>query len=142
MSRSQLDDALIQIKTGAAARGQQHSAGADGHARTADAPTPDPGAIAPGQGHRRRQSHGQGAGSEALADLKKHAGSDEAFATRLKTIGITESELTTKMGEELTAEAVLKRELKVGVTDDEVKKFYDENPGKFEQPEMVRAATS
>ena len=35
---------------------------------------------------------------------------------------------------------VLQRELKINIATDDVRKFYDENPAKFEQPEMVRAA--
>jgi peptidyl-prolyl cis-trans isomerase C len=34
----------------------------------------------------------------------------------------------------------LERELKVNITDADAKKFYDENPSKFEQPEQVRAS--
>src|SRR5262249_36535838 len=49
-------------------------------------------------------------------------------------------ELQSKMIEESTAQIVLERELKISVSDDEVKKFYDDNPSKFEQPEMVRAS--
>ena len=37
-------------------------------------------------------------------------------------------------------EAVLEREVKATVTDEEVKKYYDENPARFEQPEMVRVS--
>ncbi len=140
ISRSQLDDALIQIKTGAAARGQQIP--------------PEQLAMVERQILQRLiqvqllqakatdadKAAGKEQTQKRIADLKKQAGSDEAFVTRLKTIGITEAELNTKMGEELTAEAVLKRELKASATDEEAKKFYDENPGKFEKPEMVRAA--
>src|SRR5260370_23096101 len=42
--------------------------------------------------------------------------------------------------EEAPGEGVLEGELKVNVTDADVKKFYDDNPAKFEQPEMVRAS--
>jgi parvulin-like peptidyl-prolyl isomerase len=44
------------------------------------------------------------------------------------------------MLEESTAQAVMERELKINVSDSEVQKFYDDNPSKFEQPEMVRAS--
>ena len=44
------------------------------------------------------------------------------------------------MDRERTAETVLKRELKVNITDADAKKYYDENPAKFEQPEKVRAS--
>jgi len=55
-------------------------------------------------------------------------------------MGITAEELRTKMVEQFTAQAVLERELKINVTDDAVKKFYDDNRWKFERPEMVRAS--
>lgn len=140
ISRSQLDEALIGIKTGAAARGQQIG--------------PDQMAMLERQILQRLiqvqllnakatpadKAAGKEQTEKRIADLKTRAGSQELFETQLKSIGITESELSTKMGQELTAEAVLKRELKAGASDEEAKKFYDENPSKFEQPEMVKAA--
>ena len=44
--------------------------------------------------------------------------------------------------EAMTVPVVLERELKVNITDDDVKKFYDDpaNISDFEQPEMVRAS--
>ena len=42
--------------------------------------------------------------------------------------------------EQATLPIVLERELKIAATDDQARKFYDENHAKFEQPEMVRAA--
>jgi peptidyl-prolyl cis-trans isomerase C len=65
---------------------------------------------------------------------------DEKLATSLKVQGVTRAEWDKQRLEQATAGAVLERELKVNITDDEVKKFYDENPAKFEQPEMVRAS--
>jgi peptidyl-prolyl cis-trans isomerase C len=42
--------------------------------------------------------------------------------------------------DQATIQAALERILNIQVTDDEVKKFYDDNPSKFEMPEMVRAS--
>ena len=59
---------------------------------------------------------------------------------QLKAAGVTRADLMKQWTESATAESVLKRELKVHVTDDEVKKFYEDNPSKFEQAERVRAS--
>lgn len=72
--------------------------------------------------------------------IQTRAGSEEALNRQLKSVGITIAILRAKMLEEAVAEAVLERELKINITDEEVKKFYDENPSKFEQAEMVRAS--
>ncbi len=86
------------------------------------------------------QAKGKADTQKNLADAKKKAGSDEAFALQVKAIGMTEDVLQKRMADEATGEAVLERELKINVTDDDVKKFYDDNPAKFEVPEMVRAS--
>ncbi len=49
-------------------------------------------------------------------------------------------QLLTKWEDGEIAKSVLVRELKINVSDDAVKKFYDENPAQFEEPEMVRAS--
>src|SRR6185369_7329884 len=75
-----------------------------------------------------------------MVDIKAKAGSDENLDRQLKSVGLTRDELVSKMTDEATAEAVLKREVKVDVKDDDVKKYYEEHPARFEQPELVRAA--
>ena len=65
---------------------------------------------------------------------------DQKLATSLRIQGITRAEWDKQRLDQANAGAVLERELKITVSDDEVKKYYDENPGKFEQPEMVRAS--
>ena len=75
-----------------------------------------------------------------MEDARTELGSQEALDRQLKAVALTPQELLGKWTDAATAETVLKRELKVSVTDAEVKKFYDDNPSKFEQPEMVRAS--
>jgi peptidyl-prolyl cis-trans isomerase C len=70
--------------------------------------------------------------------IKKQAPSEEALNMKLKSVGLTPEKLLARLTEEATAQAVLRA--KVTVSDADVKKFYDENPSKFEQPEMVRAS--
>jgi peptidyl-prolyl cis-trans isomerase C len=71
-------------------------------------------------------------------EIKTRAGSEDTLNRQLKSVGTTQEELKAKMTDECTAEVVLDHELKVQVTDDEIKKFYEDNPAEFEQPEMVR----
>jgi peptidyl-prolyl cis-trans isomerase C len=75
-----------------------------------------------------------------FAEIKTRAGSDEALDRQLKAVGITREELKAKMIEETVAQTVVKRELKPTVTDADIKKYYTDNPAAFEQPEMVRAS--
>ena len=65
---------------------------------------------------------------------------DQKLSSSLKVQGITRADWDKQRLDQATAGAVLERELKVNITDDDVKKFYEENPAKFEQPEMVRAS--
>ena len=59
---------------------------------------------------------------------------------QLKAQGQTREQWVKQRIEQAILELVLEREIKVTVTDEEVKKFYDENPANFEQPEMVRVS--
>jgi peptidyl-prolyl cis-trans isomerase C len=83
---------------------------------------------------------GKAAAEKRFADVKSKLGSDDALKRQLTLMGATQDEVLQKWTEAMTAEAVLKRELKINITDADAKKFYDENPAKFEQPEMVRAS--
>jgi peptidyl-prolyl cis-trans isomerase C len=73
-------------------------------------------------------------------EAKTKLGSEDALNRQLKLMNVTREEVLAKWTESAIAESVLKRELKVNITDAEAKKFYDENPAKFEEPEMVRAS--
>ena len=82
---------------------------------------------------------------KALARLKKdNKLTDEEFveklSTQLKIQNLTRAEWDKQRIDQITVASVLERELKVNITDADAKKFYDENPSKFEQPEQVRAS--
>jgi len=140
VKRSAVDDAMTGLKSTFAARGQALSpddiAQAEPHvlerliqiqillARATD----------------NDKSEGKQASTKRIDDMRERLGSEENFARQLKSLGTTAEALRAKIMEESTAEAVLERELKINVTDEDVKKFYDDNPAQFEQPEMVRAS--
>ena len=140
IKRSKLDDAVTSIKSTAMARGQN---------------------IPPEQMVMMEQqvlerliqvqllmakatdtdkTKGTETSNKRFENVKTRAGTEEALNRQLKSVGMSQEDLHGKMLEEATAEAVLERELKVNITDEDVKKFYDENPAKFEQPEMVRVS--
>jgi peptidyl-prolyl cis-trans isomerase C len=72
--------------------------------------------------------------------IAKRLGTDEALQRQLKAVGMTREELLRRMADESTAAVVLEREMNITISDEEARKFYDENPAPFEQPERVRAS--
>ncbi len=78
--------------------------------------------------------------AERIEAEKKDAGDEETFQRRLKAAGLTELQFSNRIVELTVAELVLERLLGVKVTDDDVKKFYNDNPDQFEKPESVRIA--
>jgi parvulin-like peptidyl-prolyl isomerase len=74
---------------------------------------------------------------QQLTNLLARAGSQAAFDRQLKAVGMTPTELRTKITQEATATATLTRELGVTITDAEVTNFYAAHPTDFEQPETV-----
>jgi peptidyl-prolyl cis-trans isomerase C len=65
---------------------------------------------------------------------------NEKIKQQLLVLGMTRQQWEEQGIEQEALPLMLQRELKVEVTDAEARQFYNENPGKFEQPEMVRAA--
>lgn len=140
VKRSQLDSALIGIKSAAAARGQPASPEQTRMLEQQVLQRLIQIQLLLGKATDADRTKGKETAEKQIALILKRAGSEEALNRQLKSVGITEAELHAKMTEEATAQAVLEHELKVTVTEDAVKKFYDENPARFEEPEMVRAS--
>lgn len=90
-----------------------------------------------GQATDAQKAKGREESEKYIKSRKENFPSEEAFNLRLKSQGLTQDTLMAQLIEQAVAEQVMKS--KVSVTDDQVKKFYDENPAKFEEPETVRA---
>ena len=58
---------------------------------------------------------------------------------QLRTQDLTREQWDKQKSDQSIIQAVLERELKPSASDADAQKYYDDNPAKFEQPEMVRA---
>jgi peptidyl-prolyl cis-trans isomerase C len=140
IKRSQLEDELMHLKARAAAQGQKIS--------PEQIPLYEQGLLEDLiriQLLRARATDDDKAAAKKTAVKKEQdaitdLGSEAAFDRQLKAVDLTRQELLGKWTDAATAENVLKRELNIHVTDADVQKFYDDNPSKFEQAEMVRAS--
>jgi peptidyl-prolyl cis-trans isomerase C len=68
--------------------------------------------------------------------------SEQVFQNALKEQGITEAQLRIDVKKQLQIKKLLDKEVlsKVAVDEKAVKKYYDDNPDKFQEPEQVHAA--
>jgi peptidyl-prolyl cis-trans isomerase C len=82
------------------------------------------------------------AADKFVADARRRLNSEEMFKLQLKGMGLTVEEFRERILEQAICDEVITRELRsaIVVTDADARKFYDENPKKFEEPEQVRAA--
>jgi peptidyl-prolyl cis-trans isomerase C len=140
VKRSQLDSALISIKSAAAARGQSIPPEQVQMLERQQLQGLIQIQLLLGKATEADKVKGKEAAEKQFALIVKRTGSEEALNRQLKSVGMTEADLRAKISDTAIAQAVLDRELKVTVTDGDVKKFYDENPARFEEPEMVRAS--
>lgn len=81
-------------------------------------------------------------GEKFIAEYRSRAPSEDLFNSQLKALGMTAEKFRADVMERAICEAVLDRDVKnqIKISNEATKKFYDENPGKFEQPEKVRAS--
>jgi peptidyl-prolyl cis-trans isomerase C len=140
VKRSQLDDAMVSIKSTFAARGQSPPPEEMSHLEQQILDRLIQIQILLLKATDNDRAAGKETCAKRLDQIKARAGSEEVLNRQLKSVGTSQEELRAKMTEESTAQIVLERELKINVSDEDVKKFYNDNPSKFEQPEMVRAS--
>ena len=133
IKQSELDQVLTGVKASAAARGQQvppaYSVAILNQLITIDALSQ--------KATDADRAAGKAEADDQYAKLLTQFGSQEALERQLKAVGMTVADLRAKATQEAVAKAALKRELKINVTDDEAKAFYDKHSADFEQPEQV-----
>lgn len=140
VKRSQLDDAVVSAKASMAARGQSVPADRMALVEQGVLDRLIQMQLLLGQATEADKEKGAKQGLARFDQIKTNAVSEETLNRQLKAVGMTQPELLKRITEEATAEMTLERELNINITDADIKKFYDDNPTKFEQPEMVRAS--
>ena len=140
IKRSQLDDEVIRLKAMAAARNQSIPPEQSSLLEKQVLEQLIQIQLLQSKATDADKVAGKELAQKRLAEAKSQLGSDEAFDRRLKSEGLTRDQLVSKWTDAGTAETVVKRELKPNVTEDEAKKYYEDNPARFEEPEKVRAA--
>ena len=140
VTRGQLDDEVIRVKAQAAAHNQNIAPEQMGRLERQILEQLIQVQLLEAKATEADKAAGKAVAEKRFAEARTRLGSDEAMNRQLTLMGATREEVLAKWIESATAEAVLKRELKVNVTDTDAKTFYNANPTRFEQPEMVRAS--
>lgn len=140
IKRSQLDAAMLSFKALVAARGQTLPPAADLQVQRELLQQLIRVQMLVGRAKPEDKAEGRRVGEKRYEQVLERAGSLENLTRQLKSVGITPEQLKERLIEEATAEAVIRREVQVNVTDDDVRKFYEENPAQFEEPERLRAS--
>jgi peptidyl-prolyl cis-trans isomerase C len=140
IKRSKFDDALISLKASFAARGQTLSPDQSAALEAGVLDNLIQMQLLLAKASEADKTRGKEDSVKRFEMVRTNAGSEEALSRQLKAVGLTAEELRKNWADDTTARAVLERELNVNITDGDIKKFYDDNPAKFEEPEMVHVS--
>jgi PPIC-type PPIASE domain len=84
------------------------------------------------------KAKGKEDGDKQFELIKKAEPSEEVLSRKLRAVGLSVDKFHSRLIEEFTIQPMLRA--KASITETQIKKFYDENPSKFEDPEMVRVS--
>jgi peptidyl-prolyl cis-trans isomerase C len=140
VTRVQLDDEVIRLKAQAAAHNQNIPPEQMGMMERQVLEQFIQVQLLQAKATEADKAAGKALAEKRFEEAKTKLGSEEALNRQLKLMGATREEVLSKWTESAIAETVLKRELKVNVTDADARKYFDDNPARFETPEMVRAS--
>jgi peptidyl-prolyl cis-trans isomerase C len=79
---------------------------------------------------------------ELIGEQMKQAPSEESFNRQLVAVGMTPEKYRAQIAEQAIVKSVIDREIKVQqtISEADIKKFYDENPRYFQEPELARVS--
>lgn len=88
------------------------------------------------------RTKGRAAAEKMLAEIRQQAGTEDSFRRQIQAMGMTAEGFTAQFIERAIVEEVVNREVrdKITIPSARIRKFYDDNPKRFEQPETVRVA--
>ena len=139
----QLDEAFLNFRTAAASRGQP----APPEDKRTELEKKILDRLITVQVLKRKATEadvakGKTTAEKMLGDIRAQAGSAEGFRRQVEALGLTPETFVAQFTERALVEEVINREVRdpVAITPERVKKFYDENGPRFEQPESLRAA--
>jgi peptidyl-prolyl cis-trans isomerase C len=140
ITSAQLDQAFVGFKANAAIRGESvpEALRDDVQRRILDKLITTE--VLKSRATAEDRAKGRAAAEKVLALVRQRAPSEEAFNRQLKAVGITAEEFQKQVVDQAVCEEVIEREVRAGITVSaaQVRKFYDDNPARFEQPEMAR----
>jgi peptidyl-prolyl cis-trans isomerase C len=136
----QLEQAFMEFRTAATARGQQIT---EDQREAIEAKLVERLIVTRclvGKATAADKDKAKEATDKIVSDYRAAAGSEAEFNRRIIASGLTTNQFREQILERAMAEEVFLREVKnkIVVAPEQIKKFYDENPKDFEQPEMVR----
>jgi peptidyl-prolyl cis-trans isomerase C len=140
IKRSQVEEAFLKFKANAAAQGQAipEAQRNDVERRILDRLITMQ--VVGARATEDDKAEAKEKADKFMGEAMEQATSEAAFRRQLLAMGLTEAEFKADILERAIVEQVIERELRpqAVVTEADVKKFYDENPSRFEQPETVK----
>lgn len=88
------------------------------------------------------RAQARGLADKFIAETVEQAGGEAAFQRQLLAMSFTREEFERQIMERAVCEEVVERELRnqVKITQDQVRRYYDEHSEQMQRPEMVRAS--
>ena len=135
IKRSQLDQTIVSIRSSIAAQGKSITAEQMPIVEVQCLDRLILVQILNGMANDAEKAKGKAEADKRLEVFQRRG---DVLQRQLKALGMTQESLYKNWSQEATFQEVLRD--KITVTDDQVKKFYDDNPDRFQQPELVRAS--